>query len=487
MESKMQRAARLANQTKLTENGAVAYSTTNDGLLDLFGTIGALRPRSEADILEKFKKAFYEDKLLATKMMFYAGNIRGGLGERRTFKTILKWMAENYPEIVRKNLELIPYFNRYDSIFVLEDTPAEGQMWEHIKGQLFMDTENFKRGKSISLLAKWMPSENASSAKSRRLARKAAKCLGLTPRLYRKLLSNLRSYIDITESKMSAGEWGEINYEAVPSNAMMRYANAFNRNDSDRFNEYKASLVRGEKKVNASTLYPYDLVKNYMGYRPATNPLVEEQWKALPNYVDEESNILIMADVSGSMAGRPMETSVGLAIYFAERNVGPMEGVYMTFTDRPHFITLDKNDSLERKVRTVKNTDVGYGTDLNAAFNYLLGTAIANDFKPEDMPKAITVISDMEIDRYMRPGAKYDFIDVQRKKFNDAGYELPKLILWNVEARQDTFLSQSEDVIFISGQSPSSFRSLLGNIGGKNAYEVMLETLNNKMYDCVVV
>ena len=208
MESKMQKAARLANQTKLTENGAVAYNTTNDGLLDLFGIIGALRPRSEADILEKFKKAFYEDKLLATKMMFYAGNIRGGLGERRTFKTILKWMAKNYPEIVRKNLELIPYFNRYDSIFVLEDTPAEGQMWEHIKGQLFMDTENFKRNKPISLLAKWMPSENASSAQSRRLARKAAKCLGLTPRLYRKLLSNLRSYIDITESKMSAGEWG---------------------------------------------------------------------------------------------------------------------------------------------------------------------------------------------------------------------------------------------------------------------------------------
>lgn len=486
MESKMQRVARLANQTKLTENGAVAYNTTNNALIDLFGVIGALRPRSESDIEQKFMSAFREDKLLATKMMFYAGNIRGGLGERRTFRVILKWMANNYPEIVVKNMGLIPYFNRFDSIFVLENTPVEAEMWKFISEQLVEDLENYKKNKSISLLAKWMPSENASSAATRKLARKASFVLGFTQRQYRKMLSALRKYIDVTEVKMSAKDWGNINYEAVPSNAMMRYANAFNKNDFIRFNEYRASLIKGEKKVNASTLFPYDLVKNYL-YGPMRNPLVEEQWKALPNYVDEESNILVMADVSGSMNGRPMETSVGLAIYFAERNVGPMEGVYMTFTDRPHFITLDKNSSLKEKVRKVNRTDVGYSTNLNAAFDYLLDTAITNEFKPEDMPSAIVVISDMEIDRYMRPGANYDFIDVQRKKFNAAGYELPKLILWNVEARQDTFLSQSEDVIFISGQSPSSFRHLLGNIGGKGSYEVMLETLNDKMYDCVVI
>ncbi len=486
--SKLQQIAKAETQTKLTENGAMAYNTTDNSLVDLFGTIGALRPRSEQDIRDKFANAFNQDKLLATKMLFYAGNIRGGLGERRTFRICLKWLAQNYPSIVRKNLQNIPLFNRWDSLFVLVDTPVEKDMWDFIAMQLADDILNYQNNKPISLLAKWMPSENASSVNSKRLARKFIKMTGMPAKAYRKTLAQLRRYLDVTEAKMSANKWDSISYESVPSRAMMNYNRAFAKHDCTRFGEYMESVSNGEKKINASTLYPYDLVKNYTSYHCAEDNLVaEQQWKALPNYVEGDSNILVMADVSGSMLGRPMDTSVGLAVYFAERNNGPLKGTYMTFTDEPHFQYINVDDTLYNKIHKVLHTDVGYGTDLEAAFNYLLKAAIDFKFTQEDMPAAICVISDMEINSYMRRGYHWDFINAQKAKYAAAGYKLPKMIMWNVEARQDTFLSQSDDVLFVSGQSPSVFKQLISNLNGVNNYELMLKTLNDKMYDCVVV
>ena len=482
-------------QTKLTENGAVAYNTLNNGLLDLFAVIGALRPQSESEIEQKFARAFNEDKLLATKMLFYAGNIRGGLGERRTFRVCLKWLAQNYPEIVVKNIVNIPLFNRWDSLFVLENTPVESAMWEFIKVQLMSDIRAMKKNQSVSLLAKWLPSENTSSKRTVRLARKAMSALNLTPRNYRKTLSALRKYIKVVERDMSANQWGDINYEGVPSYAMKNYQNAFAKHDAIRFSNYIASLNKGEAKINASTLFPYDLVREYVNEvwtgglycrNGKLDSVVEAQWKALPNYIEGENNYVVMADVSDSMNGRPLMTSIGLAIYFAERNKGDYHNIYMTFTNEPHFINIKEGATLLENVKTVANTDVGFNTDLEAAFDYILSNAIYNNVSNEDMPKALIVISDMEIDRYMsRRGL--GFVDTMKEKFNVAGYEMPKIILWNVEARQDTYLSQNPDVIYVSGSSPSVFKSFIGALNGETAYDVMLKTLNDKMYDCVQI
>lgn len=480
-------------QTKLTENGAVAYNTLNNSLLDLFAVIGALRPQSESEIEQKFVRAFNEDKLLATKMLFYAGNIRGGLGERRTFRVCLKWLAKNYPEIVVKNMVNIPLFNRWDSLFVLENTPVESAMWEFIKVQLMSDIRAMKKNQSVSLLAKWLPSENTSSKRTVRLAQKAMSALYMTPRNYRKTLSALRKYIKVVERDMSANQWGDINYEGVPSYAMKNYRNAFAKHDAIRFSNYIASLNKGEAKINASTLFPYDLVREYVnevwiwGCRNAKlDPVVEAQWKALPNYIEGENNYVVMADISGSMEGRPIMTSIGLAIYFAERNKGDYHNTYMTFTDKPHFINIKEGATLLENVKTVANTDIGYNTNLEAAFDYILSNAIYNNVSNEDMPKALIVISDMEIDRYMsRRGL--GFVDTMKEKFNAAEYEMPKIILWNVEARQDTYLSQNPDVIYVSGSSPSVFKSFIGALNGETAYDVMLKTLNDKMYDCVQI
>ena len=498
---------------KLTENGAVAYSTTDNALLDLFAQIGALRPRTEAEIENKFANAFAVDPLIATKMLFYAGAIRGGLGERRTFRICLKWLAWNHPSIVRKNLALIPHFNRWDSLFVLVGTPVETDMWILIKNQLNEDLDgalkqrNDGKKTSISLLAKWMPTETAHKKETKILAKKAMVALALTPRQYRKMLSALRKHIGVVESLMSAGKWDEIDYPAVPSYAMKNYRDAFSEHDMVRFAEYKESLEKGSAKINASTLYPYDLVHEYMGkltyryvdralswcsggtyvYECPTDPIIEAQWKALPNYVSGENNILCMCDVSGSMDGRPMETSIALGTYFAQRNCGAYHNLYMTFTSEPHFISLDGKETLAAAVAHVRGTDIGYSTNLMKAFQYILNHAVRHNISNEDLPKALVVISDMEIDDFFRPNANFDFLTTVKAMFAAHNLTCPKLVMWNVEARNDTFLCKSNDVVLASGQSPSVFKNLCGSLEGKTAWDFMMEVLGDEMYNCVVV
>ena len=490
-----------AGSEKLTENGAFAYDSTAQGdLLDLFSQIGALRPRTESEIERKFAAAFKEDALLATKMMFYAGDIRqGGLGERRTFRICLRWLADNHPAIVVKNIHLIPYFNRFDSLFVLVGTECESIMWELIAKTLTEDTRAMKASKNgkhvpASLLAKWMPSENTSSVQTRALANKAIKALHLAPRTYRKMLSALRKHINVTERMMSAGEWGTIDYAKVPSYAMHNYGSAFAKHDYERFNAYLQGVKKGEVKINANVLYPYDLVEKYMDSRQRgtyygdcfvtreENAVVVAQWKAMPNYLTKPVNAVVMADVSGSMRGRPMATSIGLAIYFAQHNTGAYHNQYMTFTSEPEFINIKEGASLHECVKQVAKAGVGYSTNLEKAFQAILETAVRNSVPASEMPKALVVISDMEIDKYMRPGRHWDFIETQRARFKAFGYSLPKIVMWNVNARKDTVLSQSEDIIFLSGSSASSFKNLCQNLDGITAYDMMLRVLNGAAY-----
>ena len=486
---------------KLTENGAAAYDSTAQGaLLDLFSQIGALRPRTDREIEQKFAAAFREDKLLATKMLFYSGDIRQGcLGVRRTFRICLRWLAENHPEIVNKNIELIPYFNRFDSWFVLCGTKCEKLMWENVAKTLAADMKAYnastaKKIVPVSLLAKWMPSENTSSMQTRQMAAKAMRALHLEPRKYRKMLSALRKHINVVERQMSAGEWGLIDYAKVPSYAMHNYGSAFAKHDHERFDAYLKSVSKGEVKINASVLYPYDLVEKYMNTREAgthygdcfvarnENAVVEAQWKALPNYLTKPMNTVVMADVSGSMRGRPMATSIGLAIYLAQRNTGLYHNQYMTFTNEPHFVNIKEGASLLENIQKVAAAGVGYSTNLEKAFQEILNVAVANRVPANQMPKTFVVISDMEIDRYMRPGRHWDFLKVMEARYNAKGYKLPKIVMWNVNARKDTVLSQDENTIFISGQSPSSFKALCQNLDGITAYELMLQVLNGKAY-----
>jgi hypothetical protein len=316
------------------------------------------------------------------------------------------------------------------------------------------------------------------------------------------MLSALRKHIGVTECKMSAGEWTSIEYAKVPSYAMHNYGSAFAKHDHERFDAYLKSVSKGETKINSSVLFPYDLVEKYLsprGYGVQTvragdcrvaakeDAVVEAQWKALPNYLTKPVNAIVMADVSGSMSGRPMATSIGLATYFAQHNTGWYRNQYLSFTTTPNFINLKEGASLLECVQKVASAGVGYSTNLEAAFNKILETAVFYKIPKNQMPKTLVVISDMEIDRYMRPGRHWDFLKVMEARFNAKGYALPKIVMWNVNARKDTVLSQDEHTIFISGQSASSFKTLCQNLDGVTAYELMLQVLNGPAYAKVTI
>lgn len=472
----------IETSTTLTENGGRALSTTGDKLLNLFAVLGALRTRP-TDVIDKFDAAFRENADLATKMAFYGRDVRGGLGERAVGRLMLRELATINQDVVKANLANIVKFGRYDDLFILFDTPVETDMIEFVKMQLVSDKRHMDKHESVSLLAKWMPSINASSEHTKALAHRFVKAFNTTPREYRKNLSALRKYIDVTEVKMSAKEWSKINYEAVPSKAMNNYSSAFARNDYDRFADYMDAVKSGDVKINASTLYPYDIIENVFGHGPDYG-VCDEQWKALPNYVDGENNFLVMADVSGSMNGRPMYTSVGLAIYFAERNKGEFAGKFMTFTNTPKIVDVVGN-TLYDKYRSVTR-HVGYSTNLEAAFDAILSTAVRTHCPQADLPKALVIISDLEIDYW--DGGSLTFTEEMRKRFADAGYEMPKLVYWNVDSRKDTFLASKNDpnAILVSGQSASTFKNLIKGID-LSAFEIMVQTLNDPRYDCVVV
>lgn len=490
-ESKLLKALDYRQTLTLTENGATAYNTSGDALLDLFAQAGSLRCRMDA-VDRKFALALTEDRLLAAKLAFYTRDARGGLGEREAGRHMFAVMADMEPEIMRRNLALIPYFGRWDDVIALMDTPVHDDVIAMIREQLERDMEAVKNGEPVSLLAKWLPSINTSSRRARLSGARIARELGMSERNYRKTLSALRSALNVTEVRMTARDYDSIRYESVPSYAMKNYRKAFARNDRQRFTDYMERVEKGDAVIRSAVLYPYDITEKYIvysGWRAgmrAVDSVLEAQWKALPNYVEGENNFLVMVDVSGSMYGRPMATSIGLGIYFAERNKGAYANTFMTFTDVPRLVRIS-GDTLRDKIASVLAAGVGYNTDLELAFETVLETAKSCRMPQEEMPKSIIVISDGEIDSLTRQ-TKWGFVDEMRSRFAEAGYIMPNLVLWNVESRQDVFHASQKTygVQMCSGQSASVFLSLIRNVG-TDPYEYMLKVLNDERYDAVTV
>lgn len=483
-------AARVNGTMTRTENGAAALNTTGDKCLDLYSTIGALRNAENLRIQRLFGDAYNENPLLATKIAFYARDIRGGLGERRVFRTLLIYMAEYHPEALRPNLDLIGVYGRYDDMYSLIGTPLEDDMWSSMKKQFEEDVQNLHADKAVSLLAKWIKTADASSKETRKLGILTAQKLGYPVYNFKRIVRALRKKIGIIESLMSAGRWDEIEYSQVPSRAMMIYRNAFAKHDEDRYSTYINKAVNGEAKINASTLYPYDLVEKIFRYSWSRNIVtedmaVEAQWRALPNYVEEGSNALVIADTSGSMQGRPLNSAVGLAVYFAERNKGAYHNMWMSFSSHPH-IHLLKGETLAQKLQSIDLKDWSGNTDLKASFELVLDIALTNHVPADEMPKSLIVISDMEIDYC--GNEDWSFYDKMAHKFEKNGYQIPNIVFWNVNSRHDVFHADSsrKGVQLVSGQSASTFKNLISCIG-MTPVEAMLKTINSERYEAITV
>ena len=477
----------LKNETRYTrtENGALAYNSTLNPCLDFFSLVGALRNADATRITSLFEAAYATDKTLALRTVFYARDVRGGLGERRVFRILLTYIAKEYPDALRPFVKLLPEYGRFDDWYCLVGTPLEDDMWEAMKEQFLSDLKNASENShEVSLLAKWVKTADASSPATRALGIKTALGLGITVRIYKKMVRDLRAYLKVVETYMSANKWDKIDYSAVPSKAMNNYRSAFGRHDYERFGQYLENVKKGVTKINASTLYPYDIVEKCL-YKREYGPVLEEQWKALPNYVEGENSAIVIADVSGSMYGRPLATSVGLALYFAERNKGAYHNLFMTFSSRPQFVEV-RGKTLEQKFRNICQADWNMSTNLEGALREILRVAMTNRIPKEEMVKSLIIVSDMEIDQCTHE--RKNFYEDMRKQFALAGYDIPNIVFWNVNSRHDIFHADANQigVQLCSGQSAATFKSLMGAVG-MNPIEYMVSVLNSKRYENIKV
>lgn len=484
----------------VTENGAVGYRTTGTALLDFNFKVSSYRNKSEEEIITDFMKVFYEDKLTAMKFLFYIRDREEGLGERRLFRVIIKHLATVETDVVKAVIPVIAEYGRYDDLLELFDTPLEVEVMNIFDKQIGEDTDNYNAGKPISLLAKWLPSINATSVNTIARAKKIIKYSGLTEKEYRKVLAILRKYINVTERKMCANEWAEIDYETVPSRANLNYNDAFLRHDEARRREFLGQVQKGEKKINAGKLYPHDIVHKYTnGYRrvDVLDNTLEELWKALPK--KEIANTLVVADGSASMTSTIGRTNItaldvanALAIYFAEHNRGEFYNKYITFSENPQLVKFNKTDSLHDKiVKCILHNEVA-NTNIEKVFGLILQTAIDNKLAQEEMPKNILIISDMEFDscvccnqsesyyRYKTPDKK--LFKTIEKAYNDKGYKLPKLVFWNVNSRTGTIPMKENDlgVALVSGFSTNVAEMIMND--KLDPLEILLDKLNTKRY-----
>lgn len=484
----------------ITENGAVGYRTTGKELLDLNFAVASLRKMSDAEVAKRFMKAFCEDHVLAMKWLFYARDIRGGLGERRLFRVVLAELVKSNPEMVIPVINLIPEYGRFDDMWcLLDDNEAANVIYHIVDNQLKIDWEAMAAKKPISILAKWMPSINASSAKTKEYGKKLCKALKMTEREYRKALSKLRKYLDVVEVKMSDKNWSEIKYEAVPSRANLIYNGAFLRNDEARRREYLGKLEKGEAKINASTLFPHDIVHKYMNssmWNARLKPkdtAIEAMWKALPDTVKGCGNTIVVADGSGSMTCTvdnnsrvtALEVANALAVYFAERSSGDFKDKYITFSHNPQIVDFSKCKSLHDKLQTALMHNEVADTNIEKVFDLILTTAINGKMHQEDLPKNILIISDMEFNSCARcnyGSVNKTLFNTIAQKYARAGYKMPRLVFWNVNSRTGTIPVKENElgVALVSGFSVNVAKMVMS--GKTDPFECLLEAINSERY-----
>lgn len=492
----------LTNATNytLTENGNLTHKTTRSDLLDMFAMGGAMRQRSDADIILMFRKAFKENEVYALKCLFYLRDVRGGQGERRFFRICMKDLALNHTEAARRNMKYVAEYGRWDDLYVFVGTPLEVEMFAFIKEQLALDLDC----KTPSLLAKWLKSENTSSRESRRLGNLTRAALGMNHKQYRKTLAHLRTKINVLEKLMSENRWDEIEFDKIPSKAGLIYKNAFARHDIERAKAqattYAEFARNKDTKVNAAVLNPVDIASQIFGsWNPdETERLMwDKYWANLKDYYNgREENGIAVVDVSGSMCGTPLHAAVSMGAYIAERGHGPFANHFITFSGNPQLVKFEGVD-LYDKFQRAESADWGMNTNIEATMNLLLTTAINNNCSQEEMPSRVYIFSDMEFDRCAAVGPatinRYDgggmrrltsadsntYFESLKSKWAQHGYKLPNIIFWNLRSSQDNIPAIGEGFSYVSGFSMNMIECILS---GKDGYDLMMDKLNTERY-----
>jgi len=462
----------LESSKTYTLNGMEIDSSSQNALVDLFYAVGASRGQSDK-VGMLFSKALNANVDLAVRIALYARDVRGGMGERESFRTILKNLANKSPELADQLIHKIPEVGRWDDVFALLGTAVEDAALDFYAEALYAGD---------ALAAKWAPREK--SAKFL-IAKKLREVMGLSPRSYRRMLSRLS---DTVEQDMSARNWTAINYSHVPSLAASRYQKAFMRNDESRYQKYIASLERGDAgvKINASAVYPYNV---WLAVRTGESRVAEQQWKALPDYIPNDKSFLPMVDTSGSMLASvggsvsAMDVSISLGVYMAERNKSVFKDRYMSFSAYPEWVDTS-GLTLAQKQQQALSVNWGMNTNIEKAYELLLNTAVKNRVSQEDMPDYLIILSDMQFD-YCVTGTNSVFGNM-KEKFEAANYKLPALVFWNlVNYQKNTPVKfDQRGVALVSGFSPSLMESVLKmDLEDFTPFNIMLDTVMKDRYN----
>lgn len=431
-----------------TTNGMKALKSTLSNTTDLFFKIGASRGKN---ITSQFEKAYGENREMSLRVAQWARDVRGGAGERELFRQVLKYLEKNNKDdlLGTRIMQNTAEIGRWDDLLIFEDADVKAKAYGMIR-------EALEAGNG--LCAKWMPRKGPISVELR-------EAFGWSPKFYRKRLVELTK---VVETQMCAKEFDSINFSHVPSLAMSRYSKAFGKNAPDAFTAYKEALKKGDPKVakvNAGAVYPYDIVKNV---RHGDKALADEQWKALPNFIGD-AMVLPIVDVSGSMTCKAggyqsksevtcLDVAVSLGLYCADKNTGPFKDVFLTFSSKPKFQTV--TGTLSQKVQQMERSNWEMSTNLHAAFDEILRVSISNNVAREDMPKVLLIMSDMQFN--CCTGYDDRAIQMIRRKYNDADYEMPAVVFWNINAHENVPVRFDEKgTALVSGFSPAIMKAVL--------------------------
>lgn len=462
----------ISEQTTRTANGMSARISTANACVDLFYAAGASRGK---DIIPAFTAAYVENKEIALRIAQWLRDVRGGAGERQLFRDILTHLEKHDPDAAVALLKKVPEIGRFDDIFVFKSSALKKAAYTMLGDAL--RAEN-------GLAAKWTPRKG-------RIAEEIRAFFGMSPKQYRKSLVNLTK---VVETQMCAKDWDNINFSHVPSQAARIYRNAFKRN-TPKFAEYVAALVKGEPgvKVNANAIFPHDVIKGVDNYDWDKTQLdhVVAQWQALPNYVGD-SSILPMVDVSGSMSclvggngsGNSttcMDVAVGLGLYLSDKNQGAFKDVFLTFSAKPELFKL--NGNVVEKLLQMKKSEWGMTTNLHAAFDKVLNTAIKGKVPQSDMPKIILVLSDMQFNACIN--FDHSAMEMIEHKYAEAGYQAPAVVFWNLHSSDNVPVKADKcGAALVSGFSPSIMTAILSaDMSEFTPENIMLKTIMQPRYD----
>lgn len=502
-------AVQQSNNTTETLNGRRAYKTSFSNCLDLFYQGSSLRNDKE-NLTHHVLQAFKENPLLTLRMLFYFRDIRGnGQGERNIFRIGLSELIKVNPTAVLVNLKYIPEFGRWDDLFSLFglNPDIDQEISRIVREQADKDLDSYKedRPNDISLMWKWLPSENASSPQTIALASKIRKSIfNINSKSYRKMLTKFRKITKVLEPYLMRKEY-TFDYSKIPSKAHQKYKDAFVRNDKERYKEYSENLAKAIKsgsndvKINAGTLYPLDIILQYFrkygtymvgNINDIQRSILNSSWASLRDYFNEDAkheNWLVMADVSGSMSSPkylPIAASVSLAMYIAEHNNGIFADKYITFHSHPRFVSIDRNWTVEQRLNEVMRDNWFGSTNIDAAVNLILNAAVEHKISQEEMPTALLIISDMQFDYACTDATA---LDDMRRRFEKAGYKMPKIVFWNVAGQYMPNMPATKNdsgVIMFSGYSPSIINQILT---AEKPETFMLNTINDKRYSCITL